>query len=289
MKISCLHCSQNLELDPETLAALQGQPHFACPTCQGLMAVPQVQTVAAPVGQAAPQRPAGQPQRTASPKVMVRTKKKGTALLWLSVVALGAAAAWVYWERAQPKAPATVDLIALMDPVRDSKSGVWKKTPEGLLIESGNGPCAVFVPYKPGEEYDFELEFTLQVDSIGNIGQHCVKNGKQVSWTLQSFQVGKVWSGFRIDSRQMEFSGANVIQPLLVKGVRYRSVVQVRRDWVRGFLNDKMLVEWKGEFKTKPPQNPTKPIAISTWHSGVLFHKASIINHSPNREDAGSD
>lgn len=288
MKISCPHCSQNLELDPETLSALQGQPHLSCPTCQGLMAVP-VQAMIAPARQAAPQRPAGQPQRTPSPKVIVRTRKKGAALLWLAVGVLGAAAAWMYWARTHPKAPATVDLIALIDTGRDSKAGVWKKTPEGLLIESGKGRCFMLVPYQPGEEYDFEVEFTLQVDSIGNVGQHCIKNGKQVSWTLQSHQVGKVWSGFQIDSRGMEFSGANVIQPLLVKGVRYRSVVQVRRDSVRGFLNDKMLVEWKGEFKTQPPQNPTKPIAINTWHSGVLFHKVAIINHSPDRESAGSN
>ena len=40
MKITCPHCSQVLELEPEVLAALQGQPHFACPVCEGLIAVP---------------------------------------------------------------------------------------------------------------------------------------------------------------------------------------------------------------------------------------------------------
>ena len=40
MNISCPHCSQVIELTPEVHASLRGQPHLACPTCQGLMAVP---------------------------------------------------------------------------------------------------------------------------------------------------------------------------------------------------------------------------------------------------------
>jgi hypothetical protein len=40
MTILCPHCSQQLELTPEVIASLRGQPHFACPSCQGLIAVP---------------------------------------------------------------------------------------------------------------------------------------------------------------------------------------------------------------------------------------------------------
>jgi len=40
MKIACPHCSQILELTAETLASFEGEPHFACPVCAGLIAVP---------------------------------------------------------------------------------------------------------------------------------------------------------------------------------------------------------------------------------------------------------
>jgi hypothetical protein len=40
MTTTCPHCSAPLELDPETLAALRGQQHFACPSCQGPVPVP---------------------------------------------------------------------------------------------------------------------------------------------------------------------------------------------------------------------------------------------------------
>jgi len=40
MKIACPHCSQILELTVETLDSFGGDPHFACPVCAGLIAVP---------------------------------------------------------------------------------------------------------------------------------------------------------------------------------------------------------------------------------------------------------
>ncbi len=56
MKITCPHCSQNLELDPETLIALEGASHFDCPTCGGPVAVPEVRPVIVPVKQVASQQ-----------------------------------------------------------------------------------------------------------------------------------------------------------------------------------------------------------------------------------------
>ena len=41
MKTTCPHCTQHISIDPETLAELQGQEHFPCPACGGLVPVPQ--------------------------------------------------------------------------------------------------------------------------------------------------------------------------------------------------------------------------------------------------------
>ena len=70
MKITCPHCSQTLELTPDVLAALQGQPHFACPVCEGLMAVPSIHTTA--------------PAETARPRVQAATNRKSKSFFLLS-------------------------------------------------------------------------------------------------------------------------------------------------------------------------------------------------------------
>lgn len=41
METTCPHCSQGIEIDPETLESLRGTSHFDCPTCSGLVPVPQ--------------------------------------------------------------------------------------------------------------------------------------------------------------------------------------------------------------------------------------------------------
>ena len=56
MNITCPHCSQVIEVTPEVHAQIQDQPHLACPTCQGLMAVPPM-PASAP--KQSPQRPVG--------------------------------------------------------------------------------------------------------------------------------------------------------------------------------------------------------------------------------------
>ena len=60
MNITCPHCSQTLELTPDVLAALQGQPHFACPVCEGLMTVPALRPTHSAPRRSSATKPASQ-------------------------------------------------------------------------------------------------------------------------------------------------------------------------------------------------------------------------------------
>lgn len=83
MKIACPHCSQHLELDPETITALEGASHFDCPTCGGAVEVP------APVLVPPKQTPATQTGKPIPERVARRTQQGiNRNLLVLGVVAL---------------------------------------------------------------------------------------------------------------------------------------------------------------------------------------------------------
>ncbi|MCC6884791.1 MAG: SUMF1/EgtB/PvdO family nonheme iron enzyme [Verrucomicrobiales bacterium] len=87
MKITCPHCSQILELTPDVLAALQGQPHFACPMCEELMAVPAVEVADIPAKQAyVPDGNAVTSAEAAKPSLQTSTKKKSKSPLVISGV-----------------------------------------------------------------------------------------------------------------------------------------------------------------------------------------------------------
>jgi len=83
MKITCPHCSQHLELDTETLIALEGASHFDCPTCGRAVEVPAL--VLVPVKQTAPRREA-----KPTPERVVRGTEQGMNrnMLVLGLVAL---------------------------------------------------------------------------------------------------------------------------------------------------------------------------------------------------------
>ncbi|MGB6221844.1 lectin-like protein [Haloferula sp.] len=183
----------------------------------------------------------------------------------------------------------TVDLLASVDPEQDAKGGVWKMTADGLQLESGQGTCVVSSAYVPTEEYDFIVEFSLIAESIGNVTQRCVRNGQEVFWAVQSYIGGSAFSGFQVDRRPFEYANAKIAQPALVKGVRYRSVVQVRRGEIRGFLNDELLIRWVGDLKTGLSPNSANPISFGAYNAGIIFHKAEIIRHLPESSDIRLD
>jgi len=83
IKITCPHCSQHLELDSETLIALESASHFDCPTCGGAVEVPA--PVLVPAKQAPPRR-----EGKTTPERVVRGTEQGMNrnFLVLGVVAL---------------------------------------------------------------------------------------------------------------------------------------------------------------------------------------------------------
>lgn len=103
MKFTCPHCSQNLELDSDTLIALEGASHFDCPTCGGAMAVPQVQVVVVPPKQTAAAQHRPQP----APK---KTRSVGLVIAGLGVLAVIAAGGFFFFGSRIPQpASATKD------------------------------------------------------------------------------------------------------------------------------------------------------------------------------------
>jgi hypothetical protein len=96
MRFTCPHCAQNLELDSETLIALEGAPQFDCPTCGGAMAVPQTQVVRVPP------KPRPQP----APK---KKSRRGLIIASLGVLAGIAASVFFFFGSSPQPASATKD------------------------------------------------------------------------------------------------------------------------------------------------------------------------------------
>ncbi len=131
----------------------------------------------------------------------------------------------------------STDLLALVDPRRDVITGNWRKDGARLLVEPSNNAC-LRLPYEAPEEYDFRMTFTRQAGQCATT-QFFVHQGRAGIWDLSKSGVGfsdiaGVGSGFNVTRK--DFS--------IQDDVRYVSIVQVRRDRVRGWINGQRQSEW---------------------------------------------
>jgi WD40 repeat protein/serine/threonine protein kinase len=130
-----------------------------------------------------------------------------------------------------------IDLLALIDPRRDTISGSWRKEGGRLLVEPSNNAC-LRLPYEAPEEYDFRMIFTRQAGRCGT-AQFFVHQGRPGIWDLSKSGVG-------ISDVAGVGSGWNPTRAgfAIQDDVRYVSVVQVRRERVRGWIDGQRQSEW---------------------------------------------
>jgi WD40 repeat protein/serine/threonine protein kinase len=161
-----------------------------------------------------------------SGKVLASAGGDGSVRLW----AVEAPAPEEAWKKA-------IDLLALVDPRRDTIRGIWRREGARLVGEPSNNAC-LRLPYEAPEEYDFRMTFTRQEGRCGS-AQFFVHEGRPGIWDLNKSGVGfsdvaGVGSGW--NATRAPFS--------IQDDVRYVSIVQVRRERVRGWIDGQRQSEW---------------------------------------------
>jgi WD40 repeat protein len=131
----------------------------------------------------------------------------------------------------------SVDLLPLINPARDTIRGTWRMEGRRLISEpSGNGCLRLL--YEPPEEYDFRVAFTRQ-NSKCSTSQFFLHQGNPGSWDVSPPLVG-----FSLVNGMAASDNATKGYFPVVDGTKYLSVVQVRRDGVRGWIGRQRVSEW---------------------------------------------
>ena len=159
-------------------------------------------------------------------KLLASASSDGSVRLW----AVETPASEDSWRKA-------IDLLALVDPLRDTISGKWRKEGGRLIVDPSNNAC-LRLPYEAPEEYDFRITLTRQASNC-TTAQFFVHKGRTGIWDLNKTLVGFSEVGGVP-------SGSNQTRtPLSIQDdVRYVSLVQVRRDRVRGWVDGQRQSEW---------------------------------------------
>jgi serine/threonine protein kinase len=142
-----------------------------------------------------------------------------------------------------------LDLIALIDPQRDSVRGNWRKE-NGRIISDFPENGVLRIPYEPPPEYDFKIVYS-RVGARCATAQFLQREGRGFFWEMGGW--GNVNSGFSLVGGRGSKENPTKAPFIPRDGVKYTSVIQVRRDRVTALLDDKKISEWvpsMGEITT---------------------------------------
>ena len=194
-------------------------------------------------------------------KLLASGSADGSVKLW-NVEGPASEAAW----------KKSIDLLALVDPRRDALRGTWRME-RGRLISEPFENGVLRLPYEPPEEYDFRTVFT-RTNGACATAQFFVHQGRPGIWDLNKPGVGFSNVG-GIYSRE----NATFVPFSLQDGVRYVSIVQVRREGVRGWIDQQRRSDWTpsmGSLSTDGDWSMDSPVVLGLGNCETLTTFESI-------------
>ena len=255
-----------------------------------------------------PQRPSSQPSRSLEPRVVVGTRRKRAPLLWLVLVVLGSATAWMYWQRSRndnatalvasgdttspmpsasraypPLAPADgwKSLLSTIDAKRDSIMALWTlengvlRSPQNNDDKNDGGMHQTLVFPVLNSPSSFDLRYVITRNQKGaGIVMGFVRGGKSGHLSVDG------GGGYRLNSRGKERQG----REWFPVGETHEVLVEVRADSVRVRHDGEVQLEHSGEIEEArvdehffPPTKITNPVfSISVCKGDITVHSAEF-------------
>ncbi|MCX7826548.1 MAG: serine/threonine protein kinase, partial [Verrucomicrobiae bacterium] len=182
-----------------------------------------------------------------------------------------------------------VSLLPLVDPARHTESGAWSLT-GGELHSAADSTASIGIPGEPlPDEYDLRITFTRRTGQ-SEVGMRLLRAGRLFYWFLQA-QPTNNFSGFAREIGKIDQSPALVrLLDGLENGRRYTSLVEVRQDGVRGFLDGQLLVEWKGNpDEISAVNSGNLPLGLFSEKTHTVFHRIELRTITPASAGAATN
>ncbi|MCX7826615.1 MAG: hypothetical protein N2689_13795 [Verrucomicrobiae bacterium] len=177
--------------------------------------------------------------------------------------------------------PGAVRLLPLIDPARDAVLGRWRMR-DGALVCADNVQAArLLIPYEPPEEYDFRIVFK-RTEGEQTVGQLFSQDEKPALWAMGHW--GNSCFGFEmVKGRSANNNPLTVWTPHCLANNRvYASVLQVRKNGVRAFLDGRLMNEWETDFSDASRQKLWKlpnerALGLVSDRAITVFHSVDVL------------
>jgi hypothetical protein len=172
----------------------------------------------------------------------------------------------------------TIDLLALLDPPRDTVRGAWRLNvgDTGRQLESDASPQALIsIPYAPPQEYDLRVRFTrLRGDNcLAQIFTH------ENQAALILFGWRNTISGLQLVNGANADQNPTGVRGSLANGEPHTSLLRVRTDRVEVYLDDQLLTHLPttgSDLSNKGGWVAPTPLGLGSHVSPMLIHTAEL-------------
>ncbi|MCY3023195.1 MAG: PA14 domain-containing protein [Planctomycetota bacterium] len=176
---------------------------------------------------------------------------------------------------------AATDLISLLDLDADATPNVWKLQ-DGALHCGKTGQAKLHLAYQPAAEYDLRVTFA-RTDGNDVLIQYLTGGSKTFVWVLSA--KSNAASGFSQVRGQGSDNNPSTAKLKLDNGRKYTTVVQVRSDGVKAFLDGKLVTQLKTDFKEMnlPGQwkiHDDTALGLGSQNSAVIYHSVELLDMS---------
>jgi hypothetical protein len=141
-----------------------------------------------------------------------------------------------------------INLLKLVDLTKDVVSSSWKQKGDGVASDNG-ATARLEIPYEPPAEYDFKVTF-IRNEGAADVFLTLTKGGRSFNWVVGI--LNNSHAGFGLYRGQWfpdnTYAGATTIPNILTNGRTYTTLVQVRKDGVKGYLDGKLIKELKDPY-----------------------------------------
>lgn len=173
-------------------------------------------------------------------------------------------------------------LLSKIDVQSDAVSGRWANASKQLDVSASEG-ARLMLPITPAAEYDLRVSFTRRTGE-NSVGVVLVHGAKQVCFEVDAW--GRHLAGFQdVNGKTIQENATRKEQVSLVNGQRYVMLLEVRKDRIRGWLDDQEIASLSmdnAEVSMHPlwsvPQ--TDRLALLSWNSSTRFHSVEYRVHS---------
>ena len=164
-----------------------------------------------------------------------------------------------------------LDLMRLIDPIRDGVSGTWRKMPSSQanieFLMSGNKVERLRIPYRPPEQYSLELKVIREFGE-GPLNLILVGFGSQFAAILDA-RGGKCSGLHLVDGQTLLGNPTTNDTTVFTNKKAHQVKVDVTRSGVKVTVDDRTIVDFQGEFSRLSMDNSWEGADSSALYLGT--------------------